>query len=546
MICFLNYYNFWIIYNTFNVSVSKIIRQYFKVEHILSTFFFFGKKSRFMYLMNFLLYFDKYGVRFFNFFILYNKLSLINRLLVKNKKVSFLTGFFIPINRFFRLSEMFLKNQPFNLFSMDFFYFLNLKLHEYKYLISFNNFYFRLSTISFFILYKYAESVRRIKYNEYLLGSYLFSIYIKARRCFFKRYWHLRVHECFNSGLFLGVGLASTYLMFFAYAIKHLRILIFSFKSLSNFWCFELGKNIINVYKDSKFLNLFIKIINFNFLNQLMSFYFSSFSTFYVILDSYTSFQKDPKSFHAHRRKIFYGYEEISYNVRDVFDLPLVYAFISKKALTNLVKRVFKNNNIIEFYFVYDLIYNFKFVGKFFWNCLFNVIFWDYHEKFYDFWAERKGEFLRPLATNGYFERLFSETFFYSFSIDILKYSKWFFQFEYFYWRIIHSDHCLRLPFKYYITTPVYDFIYLNRYAISLYMVQRLYYLENRKRGDKSIIYFYYMFLLHRDIMVKTIILSFDFSLIFFFLFSKSYYVDRSKLPHLLKINAIKRYGFLC
>jgi hypothetical protein len=65
-----------------------------------------------------------------------------------------------------------------------------------------------------------------------------------------------------------GLGLDSAHLYYFAYAVKHMRILIFSYKQIRNTLFLELDNNLLNIYLNNNYLNFIVSIFETNILNK--------------------------------------------------------------------------------------------------------------------------------------------------------------------------------------------------------------------------------------------------------------------------------------
>jgi len=121
------------------------------------------------------------------------------------------------------------------------------------------------------------------------------------------------------------------------------------------------------------------------------------------------------------------------------------------------------------------------------------------------------------------------------FETNFVEYVRLFFCYEYYYWRIMHVNFSLKFGLFKYFFNPIFDYASYSRFLVGGYFIQR--FLYKRKGFNKSIFLVYYIFLLYRDLILKSINSSFDFNLVFYFFFSKFYYLDSLSFLYCFMLN---------
>jgi len=565
-------YHIFLAKKIYDKRMDLIFRKIFCIDNLFLFSFFFKFKFRFMYFFNFLINIDKFWFSFFNFLISYKSLSLVTYFLcrrikysyfgnkITDKKCNFLSGFFIPVNRFFSIIEIFKKIFSIDLINFDFFSYIENHLYDNKYVIPYDNFFFRLNVISFFVLYKYVLTSKVVKYNEYFRKSYLYNKYQNLGEYFCKRIWHIRSLAIGPHGpIGFGVGLDGIYLYFFIYEIKHKRFLIFKYDKLQLGLSIELNYSVIEVYKNNIYLQFKNIVLKNNIFNALFASLLPAFFENYLLLDLYFGFQRNNRSYIVRKKKIFYNYKHISGFIKKFENDKLYsYNFIKNKLYFMMSSYLIKDNSISNYYFGCDLIYGFFGRRFYFWNCLLNVIFLDYKNAFAKLWSNLSGKMLIKRVDNTdykdikeerdevYFLELTNASFFWFFKINFIEYFKWFSQFEYFYWRVMHVDFSLKFSIRSYLSSSICDFVFCNRYLVSIFIAQKFYYFTYLRSRRKNFFFIYYMFLLYRDIFFKGIFSSFECNLLYFFFIFKNHNVNNDLLVYIFRVNTKILKNFIC
>lgn len=532
LICII-YLNYYLSIEKFFFSfVSLVLVKFFKLENFLSLFFFLKTNLRFISFFNFLKFFDNFFLVFFNFYITFKKcVCLPVYIFYREKRYDSLFGFFFPSFSFFNVVEVFSKVSFLNFFDFDFFHFSDLKLKHYKNVIPYEHFYFRMNVFCFFFFFRDSETIRMLKYNEHLFNGFLFCDNVNSRVLFLKRYFVMREY------------LLVTQMCYFKYAVFTMRFLLFDNLKKIKRAGLRLSRGNVKLYKDNFVFNFLANVINSNFVTRWFCFIFEGYLIFYLLIDIYKAVMN--------RLRLLYVFRWYLYSFMDAarkmynfsIDSVPIYYFIKNRMELKLSSFVFKSPDVLNYYFFLDVTFN-KFLQKhYFFLDLFNFLFGDFNEYYIILTMSNVDE------NQSYFFNLFrhfkdyyDKLVFLFFSTNLIEYIKWFFCFEYYYWRALNIDFSFKIGLFKYFFDPIFDYIAYSRFLSGGYFMQRL--LSKSKLLNRSVFLGYYMFLLYRDIILKSINNSFDFNLIFYFFFSKLYYLDNCDFLYLFLLNSDSKNYF--
>jgi hypothetical protein len=528
LICVIYLYHYLKIQKFFLGVVSSILKKIFKVSNFLPFLNFRGSFIfRFLRFLKFLKIFDDFWFFYFNFFVFFVKFgsSLVRELVIKKRKFRFFFGIFEILLRHFILLEIYSKVIFLGLFRFDFFSYLDNLSRNCQYVMAYNDFIFRLSIFCFLFFFKDAESMRMLKYNEYLVNSFLFCNYLHLRLLFIRRFVSKR------ENLFV------SHIYYFKYAVYTLRFLLFEVNSKLEVAHFTFSNNIISVYKLNSFLNFLLNILHSRFVIRWFSIIFEGYLVFYLMIDVFKAVMR--------RLRLLYVFKWYLYNFLDAarkmydfrVDMYHIFFFLKNKMEIKLSSSFFKSSEVINYYFFRDLVYSKFTLGPFFFFNLLDIVFWDFNEYVIISTLGNVEE------NQSYFFNLFRHFDFYSEKLvflffelsGLVNYEKFFFFLEYFYWKILNIDFTWKFGLPGYFTTPVFDLLSYSRFLHGGYFVQKVF--SKGINMDVSIFLVYYMFLLYRDIIFKSIYYSFDLNLLFFFFFKKKFIFRFSEFCHVLKLN---------
>jgi len=110
----------------------------------------------------------------------------------------------------------------------------------------------------------------------------------------------------------------------------------------------------------------------------------------------------------------------------------------------------------------------------------------------------------------------------------------------------MHVDFSLKFSIRSYLSSSICDFVFCNRYLVSIFIAQKFYYFTYLRSRRKNFFFIYYMFLLYRDIFFKGIFSSFECNLLYFFFIFKNHNVNNDLLVYIFRVNTKILKNFIC